>query len=127
MAGRERSFAKKECVVCGKVTRKEWKNTCYRCYRKILTNGSDNNMYKIPVHWNIKIKERLEQESTFGISFKNIPIVKEFIKPIIDYGNKEEWRITKHFLEEENKRRRIGENDKGEVSKEINNNDKVTV
>ena len=83
-------------------------------------------MKQIPVHWMIKIKERLEENSSVGMTFKNIPIIQEFIRPIIDYGNKEERRITRHFQKEENKRR-DRQNDKGKVSKEEYHDEKVTV
>ena len=51
----------------------------------------------ITLVWLDKIKERLKEYEGFGV---NYGIVREFIQPLIDYGEAQEKKITEAFDKE---------------------------
>ena len=76
-------------------------------------------METIKLSWMIKIRERINEYidlvndnnlKTNDLKANDLQVIKEFIRPIIKYGEKEEIRITEAFDEDIKRRKENGTN-----------------
>jgi sulfur transfer protein SufE len=52
-------------------------------------------MDKVTLPWMNKIRERLNEKRSWGTKYRDLLMVREFLEPIIEYGESEEERLSK--------------------------------